>query len=98
MTRARQDDQRVCYVIVGQAPQAIWQAYKRGRYPAYNPKRHANLIRGRRVRLGAMAIRPRYRFESSATWWRLRQATPVTRTRRSRLTGGAQISWPNSAW
>ena len=44
---------RVCYVNVGQAPQAVWQAYKRGRYPTYNPKRHANLIRGRRVRLGA---------------------------------------------
>ena len=44
---------RVCYVNVGQAPQAIWQAYKRGRYPTYNANRHANLIRGRRVRLGS---------------------------------------------
>jgi hypothetical protein len=44
---------RVCYVNIGQAPQAIWQAYQRGRYPAYNRKRHANLIDGRTVRLGA---------------------------------------------
>jgi hypothetical protein len=44
---------RVCYVNIGQAPLAIWQAYRRGRYPTYNPRRHANLIRGRRVRLGA---------------------------------------------
>ena len=44
---------RVCYVNVGQAPQAIWQAHKRGRYPTYNRRRHSNLIRGRKVRLGA---------------------------------------------
>jgi hypothetical protein len=44
---------RVCYVNVGQAPEAIWQAYQRGRYPIYNPRRHAALIDGRTVRLGA---------------------------------------------
>jgi hypothetical protein len=35
---------RVCYVNIGQAPQAIWQAYQRGRYPRFNPRRHAALI------------------------------------------------------
>lgn len=44
---------RTCYVNVAQAPQSIWRAYKRGRYPAYNPALHDNLLRGRAIRFGS---------------------------------------------
>jgi hypothetical protein len=44
---------RVCYVTVGQAPQGIYKAWKRKKYPIYNPKIHAKKLRGRKIRLGA---------------------------------------------
>jgi hypothetical protein len=44
---------RVCYVQVGQAPEAIFKAWKRGKYPIYDPKIHAKKIKGRKIRLGA---------------------------------------------
>jgi hypothetical protein len=44
---------RVCYVNVGQAPEGIFKAFKRGKYPNYNPKIHAKKIKGRKIRLGA---------------------------------------------
>lgn len=43
--------QRACYVNVGQAPAAVWKAYKRGLYPAAGSL--AAIGAGRRVRLGA---------------------------------------------
>ena len=43
---------RTCYVNVGQSVMAIWNAYKRGRYPA-DPAAAARACAGRMVRLGA---------------------------------------------
>jgi len=42
-----------CYVNIGHAPLAIYKAYKRGLYPAFDPIAHADYITGRKVRLGA---------------------------------------------
>jgi len=42
-----------CYVNIGQAPQGIWKAYKRGIYPAYDPAKHATYLEGRKIRFGA---------------------------------------------
>ena len=42
-----------CYVNVGQAPNSIWKAYKRGRYERYDHAKHRDLLRHRKIRLGA---------------------------------------------
>lgn len=42
-----------CYVNVGQAPQSVYKAFKRGSYPKYDEQLHAKYIEGRAVRLGA---------------------------------------------
>ena len=42
-----------CYVNIGHAPLAIYKAYKRGLYPAFNPVLHSDYITGRKIRLGA---------------------------------------------
>lgn len=42
--------ERACYVNVGQAPQAVWRAYRAG---AYSRDWDAETFRGERVRLGA---------------------------------------------
>ena len=46
---------RTCYVNLGQAPDGIWHAWKRGRYPAYGSPQDASLVRlkSRGLRLGA---------------------------------------------
>jgi len=43
---------RTCYVNVGQSVMAVWNAYRRGRYPA-DPAAAARACAGRMVRLGA---------------------------------------------
>jgi hypothetical protein len=42
-----------CYVNVGQAPLAIWKAFKAGKYPTLPPKDYARAFGGRKVRFGA---------------------------------------------
>jgi hypothetical protein len=42
-----------CYVNIGQAPAAVFKAYKRGLYPSFDPSIHSRLFRGRKIRLGA---------------------------------------------
>jgi hypothetical protein len=42
-----------CYVNVGQAPLAVWKAYKRGRYAPLTPARYAVVLVGRKIRFGA---------------------------------------------
>ena len=42
-----------CYVNIGQAPLAVYRAYKRGRYITYEPAIHSQQLATRRVRLGA---------------------------------------------
>jgi hypothetical protein len=42
-----------CYVTLHQAPRAVYDAYKRGNYPWCQPRRLAQLLAGRSVRLGA---------------------------------------------
>jgi hypothetical protein len=42
-----------CYVNLVQAPLAVWRAYKRGAYPAFDAARHASRFAGRLLRLGA---------------------------------------------
>lgn len=48
--RSNVDGVRTCYVNVGQAPLAVWNAYRRGKYPTGTV---ADIPRGRPVRLGA---------------------------------------------
>jgi hypothetical protein len=45
--------QRACYVQVRNAPRGIWYAWQRGLYPDYNPRKHKQLFRGRKLRLGS---------------------------------------------
>ena len=42
-----------CYVNIGQAPTAVYKAYKNGRYTKYNAETHSHYISTRQVRLGA---------------------------------------------
>ena len=42
-----------CYVNIGQAPAQVWKTYKRGRYPVFNSRDHAQYFIGRKVRLGS---------------------------------------------
>ena len=44
---------RGCYVNVGQAPLAIWRAFKRGVYPELHPADYGAVFGGRKVRFGA---------------------------------------------
>lgn len=44
---------RSCYVQVGRAPQGIFGAWIRGAYPLVSPDEGAQLVAGRKVRLGA---------------------------------------------
>ena len=51
--RQNQPTGGACYVNIWQAPTTIWKAYKRGRYPTFNAKDHAQYFMGRKVRLGS---------------------------------------------
>lgn len=42
-----------CYVNLGQAPRAVWNAWKRGAYAAADASELPALVKGRAVRLGA---------------------------------------------
>jgi hypothetical protein len=42
-----------CYVNIGQAPLAIYRAYKRGSYTLFDPALHGDLLTNRKIRLGA---------------------------------------------
>ena len=42
-----------CYVNLGQAPLAVWKAYKAGKYLHFNSVEHSQYLAGRMVRLGA---------------------------------------------
>ena len=44
---------RGCYVAVGNAPTAIYGAWKRGKYPKYNKDDHAKWFRNRGLRIGS---------------------------------------------
>jgi hypothetical protein len=44
---------RRCYVEVDKAPAAVYRSLKRRRYPRFNAAKHAGLLRGRLVRIGA---------------------------------------------
>lgn len=60
-----------CYVNVGQAPLAVWNAYKRGTYgKSLSPVEIITLANGRKVRMGAYgdpAAVPSYVWEALAT-------------------------------
>lgn len=54
--RKQQDGTRSCYVNVGQGPNSIWKAYKRGAYvdsTSWDLKRYASIVSNRRIRWGA---------------------------------------------
>ena len=51
--RGESGKRRACYVTVGQAPMAVYGAYKQGRYATYDPAKHDHLFRGRKIRFGA---------------------------------------------
>jgi hypothetical protein len=44
---------RACYVATHQAPLAVFNAYRRGAYVAFDARQHLGLFRGRMLRLGA---------------------------------------------
>ena len=44
---------RSCYVIVGQAPAAVYQAYKAGKYPKLDKAEHRRKFIGRGLRFGS---------------------------------------------
>ena len=44
---------RACYVQVRNAPYQVWQAYQAGSYVPHEPREHAQLLRGRKLRLGS---------------------------------------------
>lgn len=48
----KHDQWGTCYVNIGQGGNAVYGAYKRGSYPVYNPKKHAELFKDRLVRFG----------------------------------------------
>lgn len=49
----KQNTGGACYVNIGQAPNAVYKAYKRGSYPSYSPTDHDHLFSLRKIRLGA---------------------------------------------
>lgn len=55
-----------CYVNIGQAPAAVFKAYRRNLYPIYDPSTHAHLFKGRKVRLGAYGDPAAMPFEIAA--------------------------------
>jgi hypothetical protein len=44
---------QVCYVKLHQAPRMVWNAYKNGNYPDYDPDRHDRIVAAKGVRFGA---------------------------------------------
>jgi hypothetical protein len=42
-----------CYVNLGQGVLKIWNAYRAGRYPHFNPEFHPQYLKGRGIRLGS---------------------------------------------
>ena len=44
---------RACYVNVHQAPTAVYQAFRRGRYEPFDRRKHLELFRGRLLRIGS---------------------------------------------
>ena len=66
---------RACYVVIAQAPLAVWKSYRRGIYPRIGVMQLAALLDGVKVRLGAWgdpAMLPLYIVravtEASAGW------------------------------
>ena len=55
-----------CYVNIGQAPAAVFKAYRRGLYPVYDSSIHAYLFTGRKIRLGAYGDPAAMPFEIAA--------------------------------
>ena len=45
--------ERGCYVAVQNAPRAIWMAWDKGNYPAYDKAEHGRWFRGRGLRMGS---------------------------------------------
>ncbi len=58
---------RTCYVNVSRAPQGIWHAWKRGKYPMLYPAQYPDVFPGRVVRWGAYGD-PRYIPLSIIRW------------------------------
>lgn len=51
--RFRKHNAGGCYVNVGQAPNAVFKAFKAGRYPFLSSAHYSQVFSGRKVRLGA---------------------------------------------
>jgi len=51
--RKQQDGSRSCYVNVGQGPNSVWKAYKRGKYGQVGYADLAIILKGKRIRWGA---------------------------------------------
>jgi hypothetical protein len=51
--RKQQDGTRSCYVNVGQGPNSVWKAYKRGKYKELNYLELSQTLKGKRIRWGA---------------------------------------------
>jgi len=51
--RKQQDGTRSCYVNVGQGPNSVWKAYKRGAYAELNYLALSQVLRHKRIRWGA---------------------------------------------
>ena len=49
----RRNNGGACYVVIEQAPLAVWRAWKRGIYADWTKAFPANALKGRRVRLGS---------------------------------------------
>lgn len=58
-----------CYVNVGQAPQGVWKAFKRGAYPTAT-ETHLDSLNGRKIRLGSYGDPAAVPFEvwQMVTW------------------------------
>lgn len=50
--RGRKGKDRSCYVEL-KAAASVWNAYRRGRYPRFDPKQHSWAVSGRMVRMGS---------------------------------------------
>jgi hypothetical protein len=48
---------RICYVTLIHGPRNVWQSYMRGVYPKATAAEVAEIVAGKMVRLGRMAIR-----------------------------------------
>lgn len=44
---------RSCYVNVGQAPNNVYQAYRKRKYELYDPKLHDKILKNRKIRFGS---------------------------------------------